>query len=282
MSSTNQLLTAALQAQNIKVLDKSAEIHAIPFGSPLYRRNWDPIGIVMHNTDGLILLENLASIWALSASPPPSHLGIDQSGRVAYYVRLEYADRATENTNKHISIEFQAVRNGDITSDQIKSAAVIYAFLHDVYGIEFAIANSRTDKGLAHHSLFVDPGNPKGHFFCPGDKIIAQKPEIIALARHLSPTINFGDDPTGVWTVKVDRFVWTYEFRSDGLVQWRDPFNGRSGYGLWTRAASEIRINWNDSKTKEHWDIPFSEAHTGECAMEGEPTHIIQASRKTN
>jgi len=278
----NALLSNALRSNAIAVLDYTSQTHAIPMKSPLYQRSWNPVGVVMHNTSGLIALENMAGDWATRANPPPSHLAIDQSGRVAYFVRLNYADRATENTNKHISIEFQAEANGGITEAQLKSAAVIYGFLHDVYGMEFAIASKKDEKGLAHHSLFVDPTNPEAHANCPGAAIVARKAEIIELAKKIAASINFGDEPTGAWDVRVSRWYWIYQFSADGSVTWRDPYNGRNGAGTWNSNGTQISFKWKNSKTVETWDIPFkTDPRTGSCEMEGEPRYDVIAARRT-
>ncbi len=277
----NVLLTGVLKANGIVVLDFTAKTHAIPMRFPLYLRPGNPIGIVMHNTSGLIDLNNLVGTWANKTSPPPSHLAIDQSGRVAYFVSLNHADRATENTNKHISIEFQAVENGDISQAQIKSSAIIYGFLHDVYGIEFAVANTRQARGLAHHSIFVNLKDPEAHANCPGAAILARKPEIIELAKKSATTIDFGDEPTGLWQVRVDRWLWIYQFGADGTVTWRDPYNGRSGTGTWKTNSGKLSFSWKGSKTVETWDLPLSAtAQTGACQMEDLPLHRVAASRK--
>src|SRR5262249_48920571 len=94
----NALLTKTLEEQGVGVLDFTPQIHALNFKFPLYVRPGGVIGIVMHNTSGLVTLANLVGTWkAKEPNPPPSHLAIDRSGAVGRYVRLQYADRATEN-----------------------------------------------------------------------------------------------------------------------------------------------------------------------------------------
>jgi hypothetical protein len=278
----NALLTSVLSANSVTVADFTGATHAIPMGAPLYLRSWNPVGVVMHNTSGLIALENMAGDWATKSPPPPSHLAIAQSGTVAYFVKLNYADRATENTNKHISIEFQAVENGDITGDQITSAAIIYGFLHDVYGVEFSIARSAAEKGLAHHSLFVDASNPQAHANCPGSAIVARKQEIIDRAKTFAASIDLGNEPTGRWGVRVSGWYWIYQFSAEGGVTWRDPYNGMTGSGTWKSAGSKLSLAWKGSKTIETWDLPLSAtAQTGQCQMEGEPLYALSAMRIT-
>jgi hypothetical protein len=276
----NELLRKELVDRGIKVLDFTSQIHALKFKYPLYVRPGNAIGIVMHNTSGMVTLPNLVGTWkSKEPNPPPSHLAIDQAGTVGRYVRLQYADRATENTNRHLSIEFQAINNGGITGDQIKSAAIIAAFAHQIYGVELAIANGRAVSGLAHHSLFVDPGNPDGHANCPGAAIIGRKSDIISKAKEFVAKMLFTDEPAGRWEVKVDQWKWIYTFDANGNVSWRDPFNNQTGKGTWKVNSGVISISWVGSTTKESWNLPLRPtAQTGKCTMQGK-TYDLKAVR---
>jgi hypothetical protein len=283
MKNANALLSEMLGKENIAVVDRTSQTHAMKIPYPLYLRPGNPLGIVMHNTSGLVHLENLLAGWEKQASPPPSHLAIDQSGRVGFYVKLDYADRATENTNRHISIEFQAINNGDISANQVASAGVVYAFLHDVYEMKFAIAEKRSDLGLSHHSLFVAPGGG-GHANCPGSTILKRKPEIIAAAQSYTNRLEFGDQPTGIWEVKVAVWTWIYQFFATGDVQWHDAYNLQSkGTGKYKIAGTLMTFKWNKSNAIESWQLPLSSnAQTGMCQMEGKPNLPLLARRKTN
>ena len=82
--------------------------------------------------------------------------------------------------------------------------------------------------------------------------------------------------PDTSWTVKVDRWTWTYSFKTypganiAGTVSWRDDGNGRHGNGTWKIVGDEMQIGWLSSKTKETWDLPFEPRHTtGTCVMDG-------------
>lgn len=276
----NALLKKTLGDNGVGVEDYSPQIHALKFKYPLYLRPGNPIGIVMHNTAGLVALPNLVGTWkSKEPSPPPSHLAIDQSGRVGRYVRLQYADRATENTNRHLSIEFQAVENGDITGQQIRSGALIAAFAHVVYGMDLVVSQSRTGRGLAHHSLFVDKSNPDGHANCPGAAILARKDAILEKAREFAATLAFEDEPAGRWQVQVDKWTWIYTFDPNGNVTWLDPNSKESGRGTWRINAGKITFAWTNSQTKESWDLPLKPtAQTGECTMSGK-TYDVNAVR---
>jgi hypothetical protein len=283
MKSANDLLADVLIKENVPVLDRTRQTHSIKMSFPLYLRPGNPLGIVMHNTSGMVHLENLLAGWERQGSPPPSHLAIDQSGRVGFYVKLEYADRATENTNRHISIEFQAVNNGDISESQIKAAGIIYGFLHDVFEMKFAIAEKRTDLGLSHHSLFVVPGGG-GHANCPGTTILRRKPAIIEAAKVWAGKLNFSDQPTGIWEVKVGVWTWIYQFYSSGEVSWHDAFNLKSkGTGKFKITGLKMTFKWNKSQAIETWNLPLTSSNqTGMCQMEGMPNLPLLARRKTD
>jgi hypothetical protein len=276
----NALLKKTLSDNGVGVEDYTSQIHALKYKFPLYLRPGNPIGIVMHNTSGLVALPNLVGTWkSKEPKPPPSHLAIDQSGRVGRYVRLQYADRATENTNRHLSIEFQAVANGDITEQQIRSGALIAAFAHVVYGMDLVVSQSRTAKGLAHHSLFVDKSNPDGHFNCPGAAILARKDAILEKAREFAGKLAFEEEPAGRWQVQVDQWTWIYTFDANGNVTWLDPYNKQTGRGSWRINAGKLSFAWTNSQTKESWDLPLKPtAQTGVCTMDGK-TYDVTAVR---
>lgn len=280
MPGINAMLTRVLNLYGVGVEDYSTQAHSIPGMSPLYGRSWNPVGIVMHNTDGLIEMKNMVPSWARKKLPPPSHLGIHQNGTVAYFVRLDFADRATEHTNKHISIEFQAVHNGDLTDAQLYSAGLVYAFLHNIYGIPFTVASTREQAGLAHHALFVDANNPEGHFTCPGPAIIGRKQDVIDRAKAYAVQMDMGSTPIGFWWARIPGYVWLYQFKVDQTVTWKDPYNGENGTGTWKQVSSEVRISWKGSKTIEKWTKIEGANAEGTVKYEGETEQNLTAMRK--
>ena len=247
----------ALKDEGLSYVDKTKPIHAIKYRWPLYRRPGNPVGLVLHNTAGMITLDNLVGHW--QKKNVPSHFAIDQTGRIGLYVQLDFADRATENTNRHVSIELQAVENGDITAEQVSSAGFIAGFLHSYYGTSLAIAKGKGEPGISHHSLFVDPKNPDGHFNCPGEAIIGKKPKIVEAARKFSGQLAFDDRPMGSWWVRVPSLagIWRYEFQSNLTVKWVDPHNNKSGTGTWTQSGGAIRIKWPSTGSTETWPLPL-------------------------
>jgi hypothetical protein len=283
MPGVNALLTKVLGTYNIGYEDYRTQTHEMPFTHPLYMRSWPPVGIVMHYTEGMIDMKNLVTTWLTKSPMPPSHLCITSTGKVGYFVSLDYADRATENTNKHISIEFQAAKNSDITDAQIHTASLIYAFLHNVYDMPFAEASSRGEKGLSHHAVFVDASNPDGHATCPGPAIIARKPAIIARAKAYVHQLNMGTTAHGSWWVRVPGSLYTYKF-GDGSVSWLDVANGMKGAGTWKQdsKSGEVRITWDKSKTIEKWTTVTATAASGTVTYEGESPIQLTATRKTD
>ena len=267
----NKVLEKELLNHGIQVFDFTTPIHSLKYNHPLFLRPGNALGIVLHNTGGLALLPNLVETWKnKEPNPPPSHLAIDQTGAVGRYVRLQYSDRATEHTLQHLSIEFQAVENGDITEKQIISGAVIVAFAHLIYGIQLNIADSRKASGVAHHSLFVEKNNPKGHSNCPSQAIISRKLEIISYAEDFAAKMSFDDEPAGIWEVKVEKWIWIYTFDPNGNVTWRDKYNTKeAGKGTWKIAGDVISFAWQ-SGTKESWNLPLQPAaQTGVTTMDG-------------
>jgi hypothetical protein len=268
----NLELIRVLDDQGIAVFDFTKETHQIDFGkNPLFRRPGNPVGTVLHNTTLNASFRSVLNHWT-NEEPFPSHFAIERDGKVGRFVRLEYSDRATEGTLMHVSIEFRAVTDGDITDAQVNSAAAIAAFLNGYYGTPLAIATSSKEKGMAHHSLFVKPGSG-GHAGCPGTAIIARKAAILAKAKTIAGGLTL-NSPYGQWLVQVKPYTWIYTFQSNNTVTWRDPNTRKGGAGTWkigkdpTSGKDKILISWTKSKAHDKWDYPLApRAQTGKCFM---------------
>lgn len=75
---------------------------------------------------------------------------------------------------------------------QIEACALILAWEHRTYGVPLSVATDPTQDGLGHHSMDREwLGEEWGHDACPGAGVIAAKPGIVELARHI---INGGED----------------------------------------------------------------------------------------
>lgn len=88
---------------------------------------------------------------------------------------------------------------------QIECAATLLARAHRQYGVPLQLATTSGSRGLGHHSM---GGAAWGHLSCPGAPIIAQKAEILRLAKqHVDAPSTGGkedDMPTvnDIWTAK--------------------------------------------------------------------------------
>ena len=99
------------------------------------------------------------------------------------------------------------------------------------------------------------------------------------------------DDPTalgelfGKWQVRVDRWLWIYEFDMAHNVRWTDPFNKMTGTGSWKKLnPKSMGIFWKNSKTAETWKLPIDPAaQTGEYLMGGNPpTFTVKATKQVS
>jgi hypothetical protein len=135
-------------------------------------------------------------------------------------IAVENADRGTGFPNWNIN-DGHAVPA--FTDEQVTAIAKILAWAHKTHGVPLQLCpNSKPgSRGLAYHRQGID-GNFGGYRYggrvsggelwtaaygkvCPGDRRIAQLPEILARAKR----INNGEDPEGDW----------FDMRSDGEIK---------------------------------------------------------------
>jgi hypothetical protein len=62
----------------------------------------------------------------------------------------------------------------------------------------------------------------------------------------------------GSWNVSFKQYRWTYVFSEGGRVTWRDIWNGRTGSGIWTLQGTGVSIAWQNSQTREVWELPIN------------------------
>lgn len=115
-------------------------------------------------------------------------------GKLAQVVDTTVAAWTQRAGNGHwLSVECSGFAPGDALSPaQVESVAQLFARCHTELGVPLQIATSPSGKGLGHHSMGAESGIDWGHRDCPGPKIIAQKPAILARAIEI---VN-GDDMT--------------------------------------------------------------------------------------
>jgi hypothetical protein len=134
------------------------------------------------------------------AGPRDVAKGTAADGAIAQVVDTAVAAWTQRAGNGHwVSVECSGFSGDALSPAQIEACARILAKGHQVYGYPLQLATSPAGKGLGHHSMGTNgrsvptdtwTGATWGHEQCPGPKIVAQKPAI--LARALS--IIQGDD----------------------------------------------------------------------------------------
>lgn len=139
-------------------------------------------GLVLHIQQGT---EAGTEAWQRNpASQVSSTFLAPKAGRPRQMV--DTADRAwtqvAGNSHWHSS-ENEGKTGESLTPDQIEGNAQIFARGHMVYGYPLQVTNDPNGFGLCHHSAGGAAWG--GHYDCPGDPIIAQKPQIVARAQEI-------------------------------------------------------------------------------------------------
>lgn len=141
------------------------------------------IGLVVHIMDGT--LEGSQSWFDNPASEASSHFGTGKDGELRQWV--DTADRAwaqAAGNRTYLSIENEGRGGDSLTDKQIETNAHAFAWVGKTYGVPLKLATKVGDKGLAYHALGGAAWG--GHTSCPGSKIIAQLPKIVARAKVIN------------------------------------------------------------------------------------------------
>lgn len=141
-----------------------------------------PRGMVLHTAVGSY--EGTISWCNNPASNVSTYFVCAKDGRIAQLVDLNNKAWTQAGGNKEwIGVEFEGFgdKGEALTDAQVNSAAAIYAWLHQSYGIPFAITNDPANgRGLIYHGA---GGTAWGsHFACPGPQIVAQRQIILERA----------------------------------------------------------------------------------------------------
>jgi len=64
----------------------------------------------------------------------------------------------------------------------------------------------------------------------------------------------------GRWKVSIKEWIWEYEFLPDGTVKWKDTRSQENGTGRWNMSSSLVNIWWQNSSTRESWQLPLAVA----------------------
>lgn len=113
-----------------------------------------------------------------------SHFIVAYDGRIAQMVDTDVVAWTQKAGNGHwLSIENEGDTTKPLTPAQVAANGRILRKAHQVYGVPLQLATSPSGRGLGHHSMGAESGVDWGHSACPGAKIKAQKPAILAAAK---------------------------------------------------------------------------------------------------
>lgn len=138
------------------------------------------LGVVLHvnDSDGPDLFN-----WEQNgAHDMSSHFQIPKSGKPFQYLDTKFDSWCQAGGNgSYISVETQGFPGEPLTRSQVDEFAKLYAWLHQVHGIPFALAEKPGDRGFGWHGMGGAAWG--GHTECPGVLRKAQRSTILALAQ---------------------------------------------------------------------------------------------------
>lgn len=113
-----------------------------------------------------------------------SHFIVAPGGGIAQMVDTAVtAWTQAEGNGAWLSVEFAGYSGKPLTDAQVQAAAMILAAAHRHHGVPIQLANTPRGRGLGYHAMGGAAwGN---HPRCPGDPVIAQRPEILRRTRKL-------------------------------------------------------------------------------------------------
>lgn len=139
-------------------------------------------GVVVHIMAGT--LAGTDSWFRNSAAQASSHFGTGKTG--ALYQWVDTADRAWAQAGGNrdwLSVENEG-NGGDVLTDaQLDRNAQVLAWAHTTRGVPLQVASGPSGYGLGYHAMGGSAWG--GHTSCPGPKIVAQLPQIVARAKKL-------------------------------------------------------------------------------------------------
>lgn len=139
-------------------------------------------GVVLHIAEGSY--EGTIAWCQNSSAEVSAHFVVAKDGRIAQLVDTAVQSWCQSAGNPYyLSIENEGHGGDALTSAQLEACAKIAARASTLHGVPLQLADSPTAHGLGYHSM--GGATWGGHYDCPGDRIIAQRPEIIARAKAL-------------------------------------------------------------------------------------------------
>lgn len=165
-------------------------------------------GVVVHIMAGT--LEGSQAWFNNATAQASSHFGIGKDGELRQWV--DTADRAwaqAAGNRDWLSSENEGVGGDALTEAQIDANAHVLAWAHLKYDVPLKVAKSPSDRGLGYHAMGGAAWG--GHTSCPGPRIVAQLPTIVARAKQL--VANTQESPVADLTAKD---VWSYKNTEQG------------------------------------------------------------------
>lgn len=220
-------------------------------------------GVVLHTASGYFegtiswQMKSLSAMHAAGESATSSHFVVGKNnGEIAQMLDTDVQSWAQKSGNRDwLSIELAGFGE-PMTDWQLKCCAQILKKANAVYGVPLQVATSPNGRGLGHHSMGYESGVDWGHQFCPGEKIKAQKPQVVALAQGTTiasakPKIWSNEEMSGFWKVAGD---------NSGAVFYGVPLKPM----VWVRNSAQLDFM---KKNADHvdggqWGIPVPTAHS--------------------
>lgn len=159
-------------------------------------------GVVVHIMAGT--LEGSQAWFDNPTAQASSHFGTGKAGALRQWV--DTADRAwaqAAGNRTWISVENEGQGGDVLTDEQLDRNAQVLAWAHNKYDVPLRLATGPGDRGLGYHAMGGSEWG--GHTSCPGPRIVAQLPEIVARAKRLvaGPTKEEDDmDPIAFWAYR--------------------------------------------------------------------------------
>lgn len=173
---------------------------------------YDHKGLVIHIEQGS---ESGTDQWFHNPQAQASaHFGCAKDGTLQQWVDTDDTAWAEMAGNHYwVSVECEGFSGHPLTQQQEESIAKLFAWLHKEYPhIPLQVTGDPTKPGLGHHSMGgADWG---GHYQCPGNPIIDQKPYIVHRAAALADFPAPEPKPEPKPTPKPDAPAWYHRVLS--------------------------------------------------------------------
>ncbi|MFG3349227.1 peptidoglycan-binding protein [Streptomyces sp. NPDC048018] len=224
-------------------------------------------GLVVHIMAGT--LGGTDSWFRNPAARSSSHFGTGKGGELTQWV--DTTDRAWAQAYGNpswLSIENEGKGGDALTSAQMDRIAEVFAWVHKIYGVPLQVTSDPNGRGLGYHAM---GGKPWGnHPSCPGPKIIAQLPEIVARAKRLAgsppdkPKPVYAPFPGAAYFLKAPRSALITamgrrlvaegcgRYSSGPGPQWTE--SDRKSYAAWQRKRGFTGADADGWPGKATWD----------------------------